>query len=148
MTGRDELALAATIEPAEPSPLGCWVRDERARRKLSLRDLKARGGPDGSVVCRLERGESKEVRPHNLERLATAFGVSYAYLADLAGDDLVDGPPRGGTAVPLLDHLAACGLGPAARRTVADLVVALGGTVDVPIDVPVGQGTGQPDGLP
>ena len=55
---------------------------------------------------------------------------------------------RHGTAVPLLDHLAACGLGPAARRTVADLVVALGGTVDVPIDVPVGQGTGQPDGLP
>ncbi len=61
------------------------LRELRAERQLSLREVEERGGPNKDTMSLAERGVHKP-HPQTLGRIAKAFGMSVADLrADLEG---------------------------------------------------------------
>ena len=72
--------------------LGEMLRSFRAKQGRSLRDVERLTGISNGYLSQLESNAIKEPSPKHLFRLATAYGVEYGLLMELAGyvaDELV-----------------------------------------------------------
>ncbi|MGH2625623.1 MAG: helix-turn-helix domain-containing protein [Anaerolineales bacterium] len=58
------------------TPITLRIRALRERRGWSQAELARRSGVNQGTISRVERGETRTLALHNLERLAKALGVS------------------------------------------------------------------------
>jgi transcriptional regulator with XRE-family HTH domain len=65
--------------------LGQVLKDARARRGLSLRDVEGRTGVSNGHLSLLESGAVQRPSPNLLQKLAEHYEISYSLLMELAG---------------------------------------------------------------
>ena len=65
--------------------LSDFIRQERTKLGLSLRELAAKAKLDHSTIGKIESGSREQPRPVILQKIARALGVDYESLAMLAG---------------------------------------------------------------
>lgn len=74
------------------SDIGSYLKEQRNRCHLSLKDVHEQTGITDSKLSRLERGEGKFLDPDELKRLAHLYGIDVIPLFIMAGylveDDL------------------------------------------------------------
>jgi len=69
----------------EPVTLGQFLRYERQRLGLSLRQLSSQVGVHASYLGRIETGDYKQPTAEVLQKIAAVLGVSYADLFAVTG---------------------------------------------------------------
>jgi len=77
--------MQATGGPPGDSELGELLRQARASRALSLRDVARLAGFAASYLARLESGENRHPSPTILARLSSVLELEYETLLELAG---------------------------------------------------------------
>jgi transcriptional regulator with XRE-family HTH domain len=65
--------------------LGEYLRNLRAARKLSLRDVEDASGVSNAYLSQLEQGKITKPSPHFLHKLAGCYVVPYETLMEKAG---------------------------------------------------------------
>ena len=70
------------------STLGVWIRDRRADRKLSQKDLAALSHISRSYLCDIEHGRGTQPSLHVLQAIARSLGEDPAELMVQAGVDM------------------------------------------------------------
>jgi transcriptional regulator with XRE-family HTH domain len=88
------------------SSLGVWIRERRADRHLSQKDLAAHAKISRSYLCDIEHGRGTQPSLHVLQAIARSLGEDPAELMMQAGidmdreDDLEPGSQRERNAIP------------------------------------------------
>jgi transcriptional regulator with XRE-family HTH domain len=84
--------MSATKPTRSPRPfkstLGVWIRDRRAARSMSQKDLAAHAGISRSYLCDIEHGRGSAPSLHVLQAIARSLGEDPAELVMQAGIDM------------------------------------------------------------
>ena len=84
--------MSETIERREARPftsaLGLWIRERRADRRLSQKDLAVHSHISRSYLCDIEHGRGTQPSLHVLQNIARALGEDPAEIVMRAGDDI------------------------------------------------------------
>jgi len=80
-------------EPNEPVNLGEYIRRQRLKRNMSLRQLADQLQLHHSYLSRLEAGDYKHPSPEVLQRIALALEIDYQDLFALTGYAAPEGLP-------------------------------------------------------
>ena len=101
-------------EPAGEQSLGDYLRDVRASRRHTLRDVEDATGVSNAYLSQLEHDSIKKPSPHFLHKLAEFYKVPYDRLMEKAGyiKRVEKGTPASGRS----GKLAASSLGPMSRE--------------------------------
>ena len=67
------------------SDIGSYLKDQRSRCHLSLKDVHEQTGITDSKLSRVERGEGKLLNPDELKKLALLYGIGVVPLFIMAG---------------------------------------------------------------
>jgi HTH-type transcriptional regulator, competence development regulator len=78
----------------EANRLGEYIRDQRQRAGMTLRDLATLAEVDLANLHRIETGKVKEPSPRSLQRLSRHLDCDYEDLAAMAGYSLPEGLPE------------------------------------------------------
>jgi|SRR4051794_5709772 transcriptional regulator with XRE-family HTH domain len=70
------------------STLGVWIRDRRADRRMSQKDLAAHAKISRSYLCDIEHGRGSQPSLHVLQSIARSLGEDPAELMMQAGIDM------------------------------------------------------------
>lgn len=65
--------------------LGAFLKEERVRLKMSLKDVQKQCGITDSRLSRLERGEGKMLDPLELKKLARLYNIDLVKMLIMAG---------------------------------------------------------------
>jgi transcriptional regulator with XRE-family HTH domain len=84
------------MSPNNLKALGKLIARERAKRKLTQRDLAGDAGVGHATIFHLERGDFKRPDPEKLQRIARALDLDAEDLFALAGYTPSDGLPNFG----------------------------------------------------
>ena len=82
------------MPPIKNKKLGKLLRDARAAKGLSLRELQEASGVDYSLINRMEHGELASPDPAKLQKLARALEIDIEDIYALAGYTMPEGLPE------------------------------------------------------
>jgi transcriptional regulator with XRE-family HTH domain len=105
--------------------LGAELSQLRDLRQQTLRTVATAAGISSAYLLKLERDNVQAPSPHVLRRLAAHFNVSYLGLMGLAGYDVSDGDRPKAVAGVLAEALAAEPLTDTEQRAVAAFLTTL-----------------------